>query len=128
RPGGHEQVRDLVLVEEVEHRRVRRGPESVEDGEDVVLLHELAHHRLRVRRVVAVVLDDVLDGAAVDTTVGVDVVEVRAGGGGDRGVPGGGRAGQRLVGADGDGVLGDTGCRLVGTAAGGQGEADGDGT
>ena len=106
---GDEQVRHLVLVEVVDHRGVRGRAQAVDDREDLVLLDQLADHGRGGRRVVAVVLDDVLDAAAVDPAVVVDVVEVGLRRRRDGRVARRGRAGQRGVGADGDRVLADPG-------------------
>ncbi len=104
-----EQVGHLVLVEEVQHRAVRRRAEAVEHREHAVLEDQLAHHGLRGRGVVAVVLDDVLDAAAVHPAVVVEVREVGAGGGGDGRVAGRRRPGQRVVRAHHHRGVGDAG-------------------
>jgi hypothetical protein len=45
--------------------------------EDAILLHELPHHLHRVRGVEVIIAHHELDLAAVDTPLGVDVLEVR---------------------------------------------------
>ena len=105
---GDEQVRHPLAVEEVHDLGVGRGAQSAHHREDVVLEDEFLGHLDGLGRVVAVVLVTEVDLAAVDAAVGVDVVEVRLGAHRDVAVAGRGRAGQRLVAADDDAVLGDT--------------------
>ncbi len=108
RPGGDEQVRDLVVLEEVQHRAVGGGAEAAEHREDLVLQDQFVDHLAGLGRVVGVVPEDVVDLPAVDAAVRVDVLEVRLRAGGDVAVPGGRHTGQREVPADRDAVLGDT--------------------
>ena len=58
----------------------------------LVLLDELAHHLHRLGRAVAVVVGDVVDLAAVDAALVVDLLEVGADGLADGAVGGGGAA------------------------------------
>src|SRR5690606_2483182 len=119
--GGDEQVGHALLVEVVEDGGVGGGAQAVDDGEDPVFGDQFAHDGLGGGGVVGVVFDDVLDVAAVDAALVVEVGEVGRGGGGDRGVACGGRAGEGLVGADGHRVVGDAGGAVVaGGAACGQ--------
>src|SRR5204863_9271856 len=74
-PRRDEQVRDLRRVEVVDDLRVRGRAEPVEDPEDLVLQDELARDADRLGRVVAVVLVGVVDLAAVDAALGVDIRE-----------------------------------------------------
>ena len=89
-------------------------PERVEDREDLVLLDELPRDLDRLRRVVGVVEDLVLDPALADAAGGVDEVEVRLRAARDRRV-GGGRAGERRCPSDEDRRRRDAG---IGGAAG----------
>ncbi len=77
RSGRREQLRHLPLVEVVAHGEVLIRPERVEDGEHAVLLDEPPRLGNRANGVGGVVAGDVVDPAAVDTALRVDVVEVR---------------------------------------------------
>ena len=88
RAGGGEELRHLLLVEVVADGEVLVGAERVEDREDPVLLDEPLRQLGGLRRVGEVVQDRVVDPAAVDATLRVDVVEVRLRGARDGRVPG----------------------------------------
>ena len=107
RAGGDEEVRHLLVVEEVDDRAVGGGAEGADGREDLVLEHQLVGQAAGLGRVVAVVLDGEVDLAAVDPAGGVDEVEVGLRAGRDLAVAGGGDAGQREGAADRDRVVGD---------------------
>ena len=98
--GRDEQVRHLRRVQVVHHLAVRRRAQAAPDREDLVLQHELLDDAHGLGRVVAVVLVDQVDLAAVHAAVCVHVVEVRLRRRRDLAVARRGRAGQRLVRAD----------------------------
>src|SRR3954453_16836974 len=108
-PGGDEEVRHLLLVEEVDDLLMSRRAERVEDGEDLVGQDQLLGLRDRLARVVAVVDVLVDDLATVDAPVGVDEVDVGLRRRRDLAVARRGNAGQRLRAADGDARLRDAG-------------------
>ena len=76
RAGGDEELRDLVGVQIGLHRRHRVGAEAGEGEEDLVLLDELFGQLQRLGGIVAVVIRNELDLAAVDAALGVDLVEI----------------------------------------------------
>src|SRR5699024_6094446 len=105
--GGGEDVGHALLVEEVDDSAVRGGSEPTEHREDLVLHDQLAGHVDGGGRVVPVVFDPVVDLAAVNASLGVDVVEHGPGPLGNRQVARCGRPGLGLVRTDDDGVVGD---------------------
>ncbi len=107
RPGGDEQVGNALVVEEVHDRAVGRGAQPADHGEDLVLEDQLVGDRARLRGVVAVVADEVLDLAPVHSAGRVHVVEVGLGAGGDLAVARSRDTGQREVATDLDRVVGD---------------------
>src|SRR5699024_7429792 len=104
--GGDEQVGNAPVVEIVDDGLVGGGAQAAEHREDLVLLQEGVGGLHRLGGVEGVVLDLVVDTAAVDAAVLVDVVEDGARAGGYVAETGGGRSGQRLVGTDDHGVFG----------------------
>ena len=119
RAGGHEQVRDLLLVGVVPDRQVVRRPERVEQREHLVLLDQPADVGHRALRLVAVVERDELDLAPVDATRCVLGLEARLGSRGDARVRRS-RAAERVRAAELDRRVGDAGRRrgaLASTAA-----------
>src|SRR4051812_35520303 len=106
RAGGDEELRDVVVVQEVPDREIVRGAERVEHPEDLVLLDEPDRVLHRPGRVVGVVEVLVGDLSPEHAAVVVDVLEVVVRAAGD--VPGGGRlAAQRNAAAELDRVGAD---------------------
>src|SRR5699024_12819904 len=103
-----------------------------EHRKDLVLIDQGTRGLDGLGRVERIVLDLVIDPAAVYTTVLVDVVEDGTGSGGHVSKPRGGGAGQGLRGADASGVGGDTlgvcrGVALLGSVGSGRGGRTRDG-
>jgi len=124
---GHRQEVDDVLLELDRHRRVvLRGADVAGDDEDLVLVDQLLRGQHRAPRVVAVVLGDQLELAAVDAALLVDLVDAQ-----QHALPhglaeGGHRARQVLDRADQDLVLADALLLCLG-AAGQDGKRRGSG-
>ena len=95
-------MRDLAVEIDLHRGHRGRSADRAERGEDLVLLHQLLRREHRLLGIVAVVLDDEAQLAAVHAAFGIDLVDAHA-----HAVHGGlrqrdDRPGQVLRGADDD--------------------------
>ena len=74
--GGHEELRDLVVVEILPDRKVGRGPERLEQKRDLLVLDEPADLFDGPRRAIAVVEAEKRDLPTVHAALIVDLLEV----------------------------------------------------
>src|SRR6266436_5482576 len=87
--GGDEQLRNLLGVQILLDRRIRRRAKGIEDQQYLVAFHELARLLDGLRRAVAVVIADEIDLAPVDAAFGIDFLEIGLFGLADHAVGGG---------------------------------------
>jgi len=87
--GGDEELRHMRVVHVFLDRGIRRGSETLKHEQDAIVLDELARGLDGLLRVVAIVVGDEIDLAAVDAAFGVDLLEVRGDGLADQAVGGG---------------------------------------
>jgi hypothetical protein len=105
---GHREEVGHVLLELDRHRRVvLRRADVAHHDEDLVLVHQLLRRQHRALGVVAGVLDQQLDLAAVHAALLVELIDAQVHAQADLLAVAGQRAGQVLDGADDDLVLGD---------------------
>ena len=97
-----EQLQHAGIEQNVLRGEHRRRAHRADHGEDLVALDHLLRGQHRPLRIVAVVLQDQLDLAAVDAAGGVDLLHRHLHAVGNRNAPDLDRAGQILMGADDD--------------------------
>ena len=114
--GQREQLQHAGVEQDVLRRKHGRRSHRADHGEDLVALDHLLRRQHRALRIVAVVLEDQLELAAVDAAGRVDFLDRHFHAVGDRHAPDLDRTGQILMGADHDlgrrdAFIGDLGLR-----------------
>jgi len=74
--GGDEELRHMRVVHVFLDRGIRRGSETLKHEQDAIVLDELARGLDGLLRVVAIVVGDEIDLAAVDAAFGVELGEI----------------------------------------------------